>query len=93
MIGATVRGTILCVLLAGCASGAGSLPLENPAALLSPSTPQSAWSVVDSPNAPPGTDGVYDDQLNGVGGTGPMMCGPLATIAVTLKARKSTITA
>jgi hypothetical protein len=66
-----VRRTILCVLLAGCASDAGSLPLENPAALLSPPTRQSDWSVVASPNAPPGTDGLYDDQLNGVSGTGP----------------------
>jgi len=61
---------ILCVILAGCAGGAGSLPLENPAALLSPSSRQSAWSVVSSPNAPP-QSGIYDDVLDGISGTGP----------------------
>ena len=59
-------------VVAGCARGsqavlpqAGISPAEESASSVS----SSLWSVVTSPNVPPGSSGVYDDQLYGVSGT------------------------
>jgi hypothetical protein len=60
------------VLLAGCSSGGSQVTpgtsFGAPTASLAKS---SIWSVVPSPNAPPGSDGLYDDTLLAVDGDSP----------------------
>jgi hypothetical protein len=60
------------VVVAGCGHGSqGLLPQAAmaPAQERAGRTSSTVWSVVTSPNAPPGSDGVYDDQLYAVAGT------------------------
>lgn len=67
------------LILAGCSSGSQAVPSKSmsaPAAAFesgerTPSTKPPVWSVISSPNEPPGSSGVYDDVFNGAGGTSP----------------------
>ncbi len=59
-------------VLAGCASGAGTIPqAAGSAGQHEPALPESSvWSVLKSPDLPPGSDGLASDILRGVSGTG-----------------------
>jgi hypothetical protein len=64
------------VAVAACSARGGMVPLPgSPAAGIRhdalPLGKNSIWSVIESPNAPPGSDGLYEDVLNGVGGDSP----------------------
>lgn len=68
-----VYGASATIVLASCSSASlavpsavapvGSGPVNE-----TPLARMSIWSVIDSPNAPPGSDGLYDDTLYGVNG-------------------------
>lgn len=69
------RALVVAVLfLAGCSAGSQAMPnLPNgngaPASARAITESKSSiWAILSSPNQPPGTDGLYDDELRGVGG-------------------------
>jgi hypothetical protein len=64
-------GVSAALIVAGCSSGSQAIPTENSSAVAAPLSRASPWSVIESPNAPPGSDGVYDDLLYGVSGDSP----------------------
>lgn len=61
------------IILASCSSGSQAVPsavapIGSRAMNETPLARTSIWSVIDSPNAPPGSDGLYGDSLLGVNG-------------------------